>query len=69
MSVSLWAYYPDVCDGDFCPQDCDNCYKKDDAVAAAADEDEPNDDSVLDADRWDIEVGYDPYTGRYEDYL
>ena len=28
MSVSLWAYAPEKCDGDFCPQDCDNCGKR-----------------------------------------
>ena len=27
MSVSLWAYNPEVCDGDFCPGDCDECNK------------------------------------------
>lgn len=31
----LWAYVPDVCDGDFCPQDCDHCYKKYEAEEAA----------------------------------
>ena len=25
MSVSLWAYDPDKCDGKACPGDCDNC--------------------------------------------
>ena len=27
MSVRLWAYEPDICDGDFCPNDCDRCSK------------------------------------------
>ena len=27
MSVSLWAYKPEKCDGDFCPMDCENCSK------------------------------------------
>ena len=27
MSASLWAYEPDICDGDYCPGDCDSCYK------------------------------------------
>ena len=27
MSVSLWAYDPDRCDGDFCPGDCQFCSK------------------------------------------
>lgn len=30
MSVSKWAYDPDICDGDFCPRDCDDCPKKED---------------------------------------
>ncbi len=25
----LWAYSPERCDGDFCPQDCDICGKAD----------------------------------------
>ena len=29
MSVSKWAYNPLKCDGDFCPQDCDICPKRD----------------------------------------
>ena len=32
MSVSKWAYTPEKCDGDFCPQDCDNCPKRWDDV-------------------------------------
>ena len=28
MSVSKWAYDPDLCDGKFCPGDCDICYEK-----------------------------------------
>ena len=27
MSVSKWAYDPDVCDGKRCPGDCDFCYR------------------------------------------
>lgn len=27
MGVSRWAYEPKVCDGDFCPGDCDYCRK------------------------------------------
>ena len=27
MSVSLFAYDPDRCDGDFCPCDCQFCSK------------------------------------------
>lgn len=29
MSVSLWAYSPEKCDGDFCCGDCDLCNKVD----------------------------------------
>lgn len=42
MSVSLWAYQPDKCDGNVCPGDCDSCGKadkeadKDDCVKRAA---------------------------------
>ena len=27
MSVSKWAYKPEVCDGDYCPGDCNHCIK------------------------------------------
>ena len=27
MSVSLWAYSPEKCDGNFCVGDCDLCSK------------------------------------------
>jgi len=37
----LWLYVPEVCDGDFCPQDCDRCYKSDAAMEAQA-KDDPN---------------------------
>lgn len=30
MSVSLWAYQPDKCDGNSCPGDCDFCSKAED---------------------------------------
>lgn len=41
----IWAYNPDVCDGDFCPMDCDYCPKRHiieemEAEAEAAEEDE-----------------------------
>jgi hypothetical protein len=29
MRVSKWAYDPDICDGVFCPRDCDDCPKRD----------------------------------------
>lgn len=30
MSVSLWAYEPEKCDGQPCCGECDNCPLKDD---------------------------------------
>lgn len=27
MSVSMWSYRPEVCDGEGCPGDCDLCEK------------------------------------------
>lgn len=27
MSIELWAYDPDRCDGDYCPMNCDICRK------------------------------------------
>lgn len=29
MSVSMWAYTPEKCDGDFCIGECDICNKAD----------------------------------------
>lgn len=28
MSVSLWAYSPEKCDGDYCCGECDKCSKR-----------------------------------------
>lgn len=50
----MWAYNPDVCDGDFCPMNCDICGK---AEKAAGYDDEPD----------DLELGFDPYLGCYTD--
>lgn len=25
--TDMWAYTPEKCDGDYCPGDCDYCYK------------------------------------------
>ena len=36
----LWAYVPEICDGDFCPLDCDKCYKRDKAMEYMMEEDE-----------------------------
>ena len=38
-----WAYNPEVCDGDICPQNCDHCSKADLAMGAEDDEDDGND--------------------------
>lgn len=59
MSVSLWAYNPDVCDGDFCPMDCDYCPKREMALEAASDEASDPDEPI------DLEMGFDPYLGCY----
>ena len=32
MSVSKWAYEPEICDGDICSGECDHCPKKYNAV-------------------------------------
>ena len=40
MSVRLWYYNPDICDGDFCPNNCDNCYKRYQETTEEEDEDE-----------------------------
>ena len=32
----LWLYTPEICDGDYCPMDCDHCYKSDLAMEAQA---------------------------------
>lgn len=28
----LHMYEPEICDGDFCPMDCDHCYKADEVL-------------------------------------
>ena len=57
MSCSLWAYCPTVCDGDYCPRNCDRCPKMEEAVAVSAEE-------ACDPE-WDLEVGFDVYEGCY----
>ena len=37
---NIWAYNPDVCDGDFCPMNCDHCPKREQAQEANGDFDE-----------------------------
>ena len=29
ISIKLWSYSPEKCEGDFCPNDCDRCGKAD----------------------------------------
>lgn len=36
----VWAYNPEVCDGDFCPLDCDHCPKREAAQIANGDMEE-----------------------------
>ena len=42
MSVSLYAYDPDRCDGDYCPMDCQFCSKN---PEYGTDEEEVEDES------------------------
>ena len=44
MSVSLYMYEPDICDGDFCPGDCDYCSKRFDAEEKRIREEEEEDE-------------------------
>lgn len=55
----MWAYDPEVCDGDFCPMNCDHCPKAD----RAEDRDEP--DNLKYDEPVDLEMGFDPYLGCY----
>ena len=34
-----WLYNPDVCDGHYCPQDCDRCRYADDCIELMEDGD------------------------------
>lgn len=36
----LWLYTPEICDGDYCPLDCDRCYKADAAMEAQCEEED-----------------------------
>lgn len=38
MSVSKWAYNPEVCDGEPCVGECDVCPKLDEAIESEEDE-------------------------------
>lgn len=55
----IWAYNPDVCDGDLCVMDCDHCHKAEEAQEANGDFDDEPDDSQL-------EMGFNPYMGGYD---
>lgn len=50
----MWVYNPDVCDGDFCPMNCDHCPKADEA-------------EMMYEESVDLEMGFDPYLGIYTD--
>lgn len=32
---NVYAYNPEVCDGDYCPMDCDRCPKREEAEGEA----------------------------------
>ena len=54
----IWAYNPDVCDGNPCILNCDYCSLCEKAQEANGDfDDEPSDA--------DLEMGFDPYEGCY----
>ena len=57
--MSHWGYTPEKCDGDFCPQECDDCPK--------ADMDEEEASKFAWPEDRDIEMGFDPYLGCYTD--
>ena len=40
MSISLWAYEPTICDGEYCEGECDYCLKAEEALAFRTEEDE-----------------------------
>lgn len=62
MSMTdIWAYNPGICDGDFCPLNCDICPKRDDAMEANAEESYDPEETI------DLEMGFDPYQGCYTD--
>ena len=62
----IWAYNPDVCDGDYCPMNCDHCPKREDAQRANGDFDDDEDFGGYDEpDDSQLEMGFDPYAGAY----
>lgn len=36
----MWAYDPEICDGDYCPMNCDNCQKTNKALEKQAEEED-----------------------------
>ena len=40
----IWAYNPEICDGDFCPMDCTYCSKREEAQEANGDFKEDDDE-------------------------
>ena len=34
----IWAYDPEICDGDYCPMNCDHCPKTDKVLEKQAEE-------------------------------
>lgn len=37
---NIYLYRPDVCDGDYCPQDCDRCPKREEILKLEEAEDD-----------------------------
>ena len=50
---NVWLYRPDICDGHYCPMDCDICH--------------PWADMVIEKEEEDETPLFDPFTGRCED--
>lgn len=36
----IYLYDPEICDGDYCPMDCDHCYKADKIIEKLEQEEE-----------------------------
>lgn len=58
-------YVPEICDGHYCPMDCEaHCPWADEAMEFIANQEE--DDDVEPSDDY-LELGFDPYLGCYTD--
>ena len=55
----IYLYDPDICDGDLCVMNCDNCPKSELVKEKQAAEFELDDSN--------LEMGFDPYLGCYTD--